>query len=183
MSINIYTINDNQIYELLTFVLNSTVYSISQLSNLNELKDVATCGIALVPIGAIHIEPITMQIPIVYIIQHKDLVYASKAFSIGKINFIETPFKTTDLIDIINNVLDNDKLQVCINKLTYKEQEVLSNLRTGDSHKKIAKIMDISFRTVESHIFNIKNKTQSDINTVIQYSNIKKYYQKLSSNY
>ena len=44
------------------------------------------------------------------------------------------------------------------NQLTSREQEVLHHIANGESNKQIAKALDLSVRTVETHRLNIKRK-------------------------
>jgi DNA-binding NarL/FixJ family response regulator len=44
------------------------------------------------------------------------------------------------------------------NQLTVREQEVLRHLANGESNKQIARALDLSVRTVETHRLNIKRK-------------------------
>jgi DNA-binding NarL/FixJ family response regulator len=50
-----------------------------------------------------------------------------------------------------------------VSSLTPKQLEVISYLHLGYHRKKIAKHMDISFRTVQSHIEIIKRKSKAAI--------------------
>ena len=44
------------------------------------------------------------------------------------------------------------------NQLTVREQEVLQHIADGQSNKQIARDLDLSVRTVETHRLNIKRK-------------------------
>jgi DNA-binding NarL/FixJ family response regulator len=44
------------------------------------------------------------------------------------------------------------------NQLTVREQEVLQHIARGESNKQIARALDLSVRTVETHRLNIKRK-------------------------
>jgi DNA-binding NarL/FixJ family response regulator len=44
------------------------------------------------------------------------------------------------------------------NQLTSREQEVLRHIANGESNKQIARALDLSVRTVETHRLNIKRK-------------------------
>lgn len=78
-------------------------------------------------------------------------VYAAiKAVASGKIYF--SPSIATALAD---NPLEEGKA-----KLTTREQVVLAYITQGLSNKAVAKMLGISFRTVEAHRRNIKTKLQ-----------------------
>lgn len=80
-------------------------------------------------------------------------VYAAiKAVASGKIYF--SPSIATALAD---NPLAEEEEKT---KLTTREQVVLAYIAQGLSNKAVAKVLDISFRTVEAHRRNIKTKLQ-----------------------
>jgi two-component system NarL family response regulator len=79
-----------------------------------------------------------------------EVYLAIKAVAVGKKYF--SPSIATALID---NPLKEEK-----EKLTTREQVVLAYIAQGLSNKAVAKILDISFRTVEAHRRNIKAKLQ-----------------------
>jgi len=79
-----------------------------------------------------------------------EVYLAIKAVAANKIHF--SPSIATALID---NPLKEEK-----EKLTTREQVVLSNITQGMSNKAVAKMLGISCRTVEAHRRNIKAKLQ-----------------------
>lgn len=79
-----------------------------------------------------------------------EVYLAIKAVASGKIHF--SPSVAAALIE---NPLKEEQ-----EKLTTREQMVLSFIAQGLSSKEVAKQLDISFRTVEAHRRNIKTKLQ-----------------------
>jgi two-component system nitrate/nitrite response regulator NarL len=82
----------------------------------------------------------------------EEVYYAIKAVSNGKTHFSSS----------IAKVLVENPVRAGNEKLTTREQVILSYIAQGNSSKKIARILNISFRTVEAHRRNIKAK----LNTV-----------------
>jgi DNA-binding CsgD family transcriptional regulator len=50
------------------------------------------------------------------------------------------------------------KQQMPVTQLTPREKEILQRIATGKSNKHIARDLNVSFRTVETHRLNIKRK-------------------------
>jgi two-component system response regulator FixJ len=109
--------------------------------------------------------------PFIFISEGVDVKTISKAFKMGALDTIEYSDAETILpmtllegmqqdISKKKLILEVSNAQELLGMLTSKEQEVLALLARGFCHKKIAKIMNISFRTVEAHSSHIKLKTK-----------------------
>lgn len=81
----------------------------------------------------------------------EEIYYAIKAVASGQTHFSSSIAKA--LIDTPVNASESES-----EKLTTREQVVLSYLAQGETSKEIAKILNISFRTVEAHRRNMKTK-------------------------
>jgi len=79
----------------------------------------------------------------------EEIYYAIKAVASGKNHFSSSIAKL-----LIENPVNASESE----KLTTREQVVLSYLAQGKTSKEIAKILNISFRTVEAHRRNMKTK-------------------------
>jgi FixJ family two-component response regulator len=112
-----------------------------------------------------------IAIPIIFISGHAGIPDSAKAFRAGAVDFLEKPFDNELLLARIAEALKKDladreqriesrKIQNLLDHLTAREQEVLSLIVSGHSNKSVAKILDISNRTVEAHRANIMEKTQ-----------------------
>lgn len=122
---------------------------------------------------------LNILIPVIFISGSYDANYVAGLFREGAFDFIEKPYTNCELlVDRIQKALIHDetktivrkKLLNCeelINKLTDREKNVLNLLSVGNSAKLIAKELNISYRTVETHITNIKSKTQLDTIKII----------------
>lgn len=110
-------------------------------------------------------------IPIIFISGHAGIPDSAKAFRAGAVDFLEKPFDNEILLERIDEAIKKDiasreqfiehrEIQNRLDRLTHREQEVLSLIVRGHSNKEIAKILDISNRTVEAHRASIMEKMQ-----------------------
>lgn len=110
-------------------------------------------------------------LPIIFITGHGDVNQCSKAFKAGAADFLTKPIDEHELIDSIqraiassiaaqaekaSNVVNLQKLAL----LTAREREVLKLVVDGMSNKLIARHLDVSLRTVESHRANVFEKLE-----------------------
>jgi two-component system NarL family response regulator len=82
----------------------------------------------------------------------EEVYQAIKAVANGKSHFSSS----------IAKVLLEEPIEQSNDRLTTREQMILSYIAKGQSSKEIAQNLDISFRTVEAHRRNIKSKLQID---------------------
>lgn len=112
---------------------------------------------------------LNVTMPIVCITGHGDIPTAVKALKMGACDFLEKPFDSTMLINIINTCISarlntqhidafNSNSKEVIQSLTPREHEVLKGMVDGLRNKQIAYDMDISIRTVELHRVHVMEK-------------------------
>lgn len=93
---------------------------------------------------------------------HGDVSTAVKAIHAGALDFIEKPFSVAPLVERVRDLhrrieawqSDRERLaasQSRISNLSDREKEVGKGLAEGLSNKEMARMMDISPRTVEAH--------------------------------
>jgi two-component system response regulator FixJ len=110
-----------------------------------------------------------ITLPIICITGHGDIPTAVKALKIGAIDFLEKPFDSTMLIDVIRTSISmrmntqhiddfNAYAREMIASLTPREHEVLEGMVEGLRNKQIAYDMNISIRTVELHRVHVMEK-------------------------
>lgn len=110
-----------------------------------------------------------IKMPVVCITGHGDIPTAVKALKTGAYDFLEKPFDSTKLIEIIKaciaDRIDKHKQELfesnakeAVNSLTPREHEVLKGMVDGLRNKQIAFDMDISIRTVELHRVRVMDK-------------------------
>jgi FixJ family two-component response regulator len=80
----------------------------------------------------------------------------------GAVDFLEKPFRNSDLLASIEQVLAEDaanmeeylhqtRVREKCNSLTPREKEVMEHIVRGLSNKSIAQLLGVSMRTVEAH--------------------------------
>lgn len=122
---------------------------------------------------------LNILIPVIFISGSYDANYVAGLFREGAFDFIEKPYMNCELmVDRIQKALLNDETEIIVrkklsrckdylSKLSDREKSILNHLCIGNSAKVIAKELNISYRTVETHIANIKSKTQLDTHKLI----------------
>jgi two-component system response regulator DctR len=116
-----------------------------------------------------HLSDRGSHLPIIMVTGHGDVPMAVEAMRNGALDFIQKPYREQTLLDSINAALVVDarnrrsrgadhSLRTRLATLTEREMEVFDCLRCGDSSKAIARKLDISPRTVESHRHNLLHK-------------------------
>ena len=112
---------------------------------------------------------INARIPIVFLSGHGDIAVAIKTIKAGAVDFVQKPYREQQLLDSINDALrrDADNRRAASSSegfaerlatLTERERGVLDEVVKGLSSKEIARVLDISYRTVELHRSHIMEK-------------------------
>ena len=112
-----------------------------------------------------------ISIPIIFISGHAGIPDSAKAFRAGAVDFLEKPFDNEMLLARIDEAIKKDiaskeqlieyrEIQNRLDHLTAREKEVLSLIVRGHSNKEMAKMLDISNRTIEAHRASIMEKMQ-----------------------
>ncbi len=109
-------------------------------------------------------------ISVLILSMHDKLEYVSQAMQAGARGYVLKDAPGKDIVLAIDTVMAGGiyysaalarqlaRPLVQDNQLTVREQEVLQQLAKGESNKQIAKALDLSVRTVETHRLNIKRK-------------------------
>ena len=109
------------------------------------------------------------RIPIIFLSGHGDVAVAVKTIKAGAVDFVQKPYREQQLLDSINDALRRDAenrraasgsegFAERLATLTERERGVLAQVVKGLSSKEIAKVLDISYRTVELHRSHIMEK-------------------------
>jgi FixJ family two-component response regulator len=109
--------------------------------------------------------------PILMMSGHGTIAMAVTALQSGAVDFIEKPFRGTELVGRIECAIERNAKAKAIDPgqaislncpgtapLTRREGEVLSELLLGRSSKEMARHLGLSHRTIESHRANIMKK-------------------------
>lgn len=110
------------------------------------------------------------DIAVLILSMHDKLEYVSQAMQAGARGYVLKDAPGKDIVLAIEAVMAGGiyysaalarqlaRPLVQDNQLTVREQEVLQQLANGQSNKQIARALDLSVRTVETHRLNIKRK-------------------------
>jgi len=112
-------------------------------------------------------------LPCIFITGHADIPLAVRALKQGAFDFIEKPFSDDVLLNAVGAAIQADaatyregqskaELARRIARLSERETEVLRQIVDGRSSKEIARHLDLSPRTVESHRVRIMDKMQAE---------------------
>jgi len=110
--------------------------------------------------------------PIFMISGHGDIAMAVSAIRSGALDFIEKPFRGSEILERLNAAIDafarrqSDKSTTSLaslnfpgrEPLTRREREVLEQFTAGASNKEAGRHLGISPRTIEDHRANIMRK-------------------------
>lgn len=108
-------------------------------------------------------------LPLIIISAHGDIPMAVEMVRKGALDFIEKPFRNHLILQRIREALqqsrshhqaiaEQEKLQDRLHSLTPREQQVLELLVQGAPNKRVAQLLDLSPRTVETHRANVLRK-------------------------
>ncbi|NRR31325.1 response regulator transcription factor [Oxalobacteraceae bacterium] len=110
------------------------------------------------------------QIAVLILSMHDKLEYVSQAIQAGARGYVLKDAPGKDIVIAIETVMSGGiyysaavarqlaKPQTQDTQLTSREHEVLRHIALGESNKQIARALDLSVRTVETHRLNIKRK-------------------------
>jgi DNA-binding NarL/FixJ family response regulator len=110
------------------------------------------------------------DVAVLILSMHDKLEYVSQAMQAGARGYVLKDAPGKDIVLAIETVMAGGiyysaalarqlaRPMVQDNQLTVREQEVLQQLANGQSNKQVAKALDLSVRTVETHRLNIKRK-------------------------
>ncbi len=130
-----------------------------------DVRMAHTSGLALQE----ELNAIDARVPIVFISGHGDISVAIRTIKAGAVDFVQKPYHEQQLLDSINEALRRDAearrhtdssegFAERLASLTERERDVLEHVVLGLSSKSIAKVLDISYRTVELHRSHIMEK-------------------------
>ena len=103
-----------------------------------------------------------MEMPTIFITGHGDVPMSVRAMKEGATDFLEKPFRNSDLLTSIEQVLAQDaakmedyryhaEIREKYDSLTPREKEVMEHIVQGLPNKSVAQLLGVSMRTVEAH--------------------------------
>src|ERR1700688_4575473 len=181
----VYVIDDDDaMRESLEFLLGAAEFQVSPFeSALNFLDALPTiefgCVVSDVRMPGIdgiellkRLKASPSLLPVVIMTGHGDVSLAVEAMKLGAADFVEKPFEDDRLIGMIDAALRQAEpavkseaitLEIVsrIETLSPRERQVMGRLIAGLSNKLIAKMYDISPRTIEVYRANVMTKMQA----------------------
>lgn len=117
------------------------------------------------------------ELPVIMLTGHGDLNACRRAFRSGAVEFLTKPVDEVALIEAVQAAIrshiarrEKSKLsqqaQAHLARLSAREREVLARIADGLSNKQIAKLLQLSPRTVETHRANLFDKLE--VNSLAQ---------------
>jgi FixJ family two-component response regulator len=112
------------------------------------------------------------MIPVIFITGHGDIPMAVEAMQHGAFDFLQKPFRDSDLLDRVNRALlrdaesrarlrHTDRIRERLASLSPREREVLDLVTQGKANKMVAGDLGVSQRTVEIHRAHVMQKMEA----------------------
>ncbi len=105
------------------------------------------------------------RLPLVFVSGHGDIPMAIEAVRRGALDFLQKPFTDSLLIQAVRLAVDNlpqageqTAIEEALLSLTDREHEVMQAVCDGHANKVIARLLDVSPRTVEIHRSRVLHK-------------------------
>ena len=103
-----------------------------------------------------------VEMPTIFITGHGDVPMSVRAMKEGATDFLEKPFRNSDLLASIEQVLAQDvvkmedylyqaRVREKYDSLTPREKEVMEHIVRGLPNKSVAQLLGVSMRTIEAH--------------------------------
>jgi FixJ family two-component response regulator len=104
--------------------------------------------------------------PVIIITSHGSIQDAVKAMKLGAVDFLEKPFSTEALKEMVFETLKCHRdtglmVRRRLATLTSRERETLDAIVQGESNKVVADRLGISFRTVDKHRAHLMNRMRA----------------------
>jgi len=110
-----------------------------------------------------------ISLPVIFMTAHADVSMVKTALKLGAVDFLEKPLNTIELLIAIQDALSQnvqirsrqqkvENTHSRLSELTGREREILDLLVAGQSNKQLAKQLNLSLRTIETHRNNILKK-------------------------
>ena len=113
-----------------------------------------------------------VELPVIVVTGHGDISMAVRAMKAGAFDFIEKPYNDQVMLDVVQQAVahslqhgdsrdERRAVEARLAQLTPREREVLDRVVDGGSNKSIARDLEISEKTVESHRARVMEKMEA----------------------
>jgi two-component system response regulator FixJ len=113
------------------------------------------------------------SIPVIFITGHGDIPMAVEAMQHGAFDFLQKPFRDSDLLERLQRALardaeirgrlrHTDRIRERLASLSPREREVLDLVTRGKANKMVAGDLGVSQRTVEIHRAHVMQKMEAN---------------------
>jgi len=184
MITNVYIVDDDkQVRESLAWLLESVQLTTQLFPNGHEFLEqfrpgLSGCVVLDVRMPGINgmdlhksIKEIDEHFPVIIVTGHADVPMALRAMKEGAFDFIEKPYNDQHLLERIQSAIHhyddiqkkhekNQELNTLFDRLSKREQQVLTEILKSVPNKRIAENLCISIKTVEVHRANLMSKLQ-----------------------
>jgi FixJ family two-component response regulator len=120
----------------------------------------------------VELQKLNITLPIIFLTAYGDIPMTVSAMKAGAVDFLTKPVPSKLLLERINAALKKDskahEITIAkqdfdhrLNKLTFREKEILPFAIAGLPNKEIGQQLGISYRTVEVHRIQILKKTET----------------------
>ncbi|MFN4235924.1 MAG: response regulator transcription factor [Vogesella sp.] len=118
-----------------------------------------------------------IQMPIIFVTGHGDLEECRRAFRGGAVDFLTKPVNSVQLLESLKKAIrisiqqqkqeaETQEVRQKLERITERERMILRYVAEGRSSKEIARELDLSHRTVETHRAKLFEKL--DINSLAE---------------
>jgi len=175
--------DDQQVRESLAWLLESVQLTTKLFANGQAFLDafapgLSGCVVLDVRMPGINgmdlhksIKEIDENFPVIIVTGHADVPMALRAMKEGAFDFIEKPYNDQHLLERIQSAIHhyddlqkkhekNQELTTLFNRLSKREEQVLTEVLQSIPNKRIAEKLCISIKTVEVHRANLMAKLQ-----------------------
>jgi FixJ family two-component response regulator len=136
------------------------------------LVDVRMSGMSGIELQR-HLVAQSSPLPLAFVTAHGDVPMAVSTMRDGAADFIQKPFKESELIQLVRQMLvraestfSNHRKQIersaLLARLTTREEQVLERIVAGRLNKQIADDLGISIKTVEAHRASVMDKLEAN---------------------
>ena len=189
----VFIVDDDAVRDSIHELVDSVGLQAETYSNATDFLnnyDINACGCLVLDVRMAMMSGLELQkklidlnsiLPIIFISGHGDIPMAVDAIKAGAFDFIQKPYREQSLLEIINSALQKDaevrenyserkSIENKLASLTPREKEVVDLLVEGKNTKQIARVLDVSPRTVEVHRQNVQKKF--DVHSIVELINL-----------